>query len=100
MEEEEEYLRAIYGYHLQMIFARGPVRAIPWGFSGAVVRASAFTSEFVGLILATDSCEKSLSTLCRKSWVFFKRSGFLPQGKLKGWVIRINTVKKVISLLL
>jgi hypothetical protein len=25
-----------------------------------------FTSEVVGSILATDSCEKSLSTLCRK----------------------------------
>jgi hypothetical protein len=62
----------------------------------AVVRASAFTSEFVGSILATDSCGKSQSTLCRKSWVF---SGFLPQGKLTGWV-RINTVKNVISQLL
>ena len=28
-------------------------------FGGAVVRASAFTSEFVGSILATDSFEKS-----------------------------------------
>ena len=27
-----------------------------------------FTSEIVGSILATDSCEKSLPTLCRKSW--------------------------------
>jgi hypothetical protein len=35
--------------------------------------------------------EKSLSTLCRKSWVFSGCSGFLPQGKLTGWV-RINTV--------
>ena len=26
-----------------------------------------FTSEIVGLILATDSCEKSQSTLCQKS---------------------------------
>ena len=58
-----------------------------------------FTSEFVGSILATDSCEKSQSTLCRKSWVFSGCSGFLPQGKLTGWV-RINTVKKVISQLL
>ena len=58
-----------------------------------------FTSEIVGSILATDSCEKSQSTLCRKSWVFSGRSGFLPQGKLTGWV-RINTVKKVISQLL
>jgi hypothetical protein len=55
-----------------------------------------FTSEFVGWILATDSCEKSQSTLCRKSWVFSGCSSFLPQGKLTGWV-RINTVKKVIS---
>ena len=46
-----------------------------------------FTSEFVGSILATDSCEKSQSTLCRKSWVFSGRSGFLPQGKLTGWVL-------------
>ena len=30
---------------------------------------------------------KSSSKLCRKSWVF---SGFLPQGKLTGWV-RINS---------
>jgi hypothetical protein len=45
-----------------------------------------FTSEIVGSILAidscVDSCEKCLSTLCRKSWVFSGRSGFLPQGKL------------------
>jgi hypothetical protein len=54
------------------------------------------TSEFVGLILATDSCEKSQSTLCRKSWYF---SGFLPKGKLTGWV-RINIVGKVTSQLL
>jgi hypothetical protein len=58
-----------------------------------------FTSEVVGWILATDSCEKSQSTLFRKSWVFSGCSGFLPQGKLTGWV-RINTVKKVISQLL
>ena len=58
-----------------------------------------FTSEIVGSILATDSCEKSQSTLCRKSWVFSGCSGFLPQGKLTGWV-RINTVKKVQSQLL
>ena len=49
--------------------------------------------------LAAGSCEKSQSTLCRKSWVFSRRYGFLPQGKLTGWV-RINTVKKVISQLL
>jgi hypothetical protein len=59
----------------------------------------AFISEFVGSILATDSCEKSQSTLWRKSLVFSGCSGFLPQGKLTGWV-RINTVKKVISQLL
>ena len=46
-----------------------------------------FTSEIVGSILATDSCEKSKSTLCRKSWVFSGCSGFLPQGKsVTGWV--------------
>ena len=43
--------------------------------------------ESVGSILATDSCEKSLSTPCRKLWVFPGCSGFLPQGKL-------NTVRK------
>jgi hypothetical protein len=47
--------------------------------------------------LATDSCEKSLSMLCRKSWVFPGRSGFLPQERLTGWV-RINIVKKVITI--
>jgi hypothetical protein len=58
-----------------------------------------FTSENVGSSLTMDSCEKSQSTLCRKSWVFSGCSGFLPQRKLTGWV-RINTVKKVISQLL
>jgi hypothetical protein len=53
-----------------------------------------FTSKIEGSILATDSCEKSQSTLCRKSWVFSGRSGFLLQGKLTG-LVRINTVKKV-----
>ena len=33
---------------------------------------------------------KSSSTLCRKSGVFFGFSGFLPQGKLTGWV-RVNS---------
>ena len=33
---------------------------------------------------------------CRKSWVFSVRSGFLLQGKLTG-LVRINTVKKVIT---
>jgi hypothetical protein len=57
--------------------------------SPSVVQSSGqgpFTSEIVGSILATDSCEKSQSTLCRKSWVFSGCSGFLPQGKLTGWV--------------
>ena len=53
-----------------------------------------FTSEFVGSILATDSCKRSQSTLCRKSWGFSGCSGFFSQGKLIGWV-RINTVKEV-----
>jgi hypothetical protein len=47
----------------------------------------------------THACEKSLSTLCRKSLVFSGRSGFLPQGKLSWWV-RINIVREVISQLL
>jgi hypothetical protein len=58
-----------------------------------------FNSKFVGSILATDSCEMSQSTLCRKSWVFSGSYGFLPQGKLTGWV-RINIVRKVMSQLL
>jgi hypothetical protein len=58
-----------------------------------------FTSEIESWILATDSCEKSRSTFCRKSWVYSGCSGFLPQGKLTGWV-RINTVRKVVSRLL
>ena len=42
-----------------------------------------FISEFVGSILAMDSCEKSQSTLCRKSWVSFLRVlRFLPTGKV------------------
>ena len=35
-------------------------------------------------------CEKSKSTLCRKSWVFSGCFGFLPQGKLTGWVRTIG----------
>jgi hypothetical protein len=58
-----------------------------------------FTSENVSSIPAMDSCEKSRSTLCRKSCVVSGRSGFLPQGKLSGW-FRINIVRKVISQLL
>ena len=30
-----------------------------WGFVGAVAEQAPFTSEFVGSILTTDSCEKS-----------------------------------------
>ena len=59
-----------------------------------------FTSEIVGSFLATDSCEKCLSTLCRKSWVLSECSGFLPQCKLAEWWVRMNTVRKVISQLL
>jgi hypothetical protein len=36
-----------------------------------------FTSEIVGSILATDSCETSQSTLLQKLWVFSGRSDFL-----------------------
>ena len=46
-----------------------------------------------------DSCEKSLSKRYGENRGFSPESGFLPQGKLAGWV-RINTVKKVISQLL
>ena len=49
----------------------------------------------MGSILALDSCEKNCSAESRGS-VFSGCSGFLPQGKLTGWV-RINTVRKVIS---
>jgi hypothetical protein len=35
--------------------------------------------------IVSDNC-LFLSTLCRKSWVFPGYSGFLPQGKLTGWV--------------
>jgi hypothetical protein len=79
---------------------------VKWGRYGTSVAQSTeqapFTSEIVGSILATDSREKSQSTLFRKSWVLSGRSGFLRQGKLVGWV-RIkdmNTVMKVISQLL
>jgi hypothetical protein len=50
----------------------------------------------VGSIFVMESCEKSQSTLCRKSWVFTRCSVFLPQGKL-AWRVRINSVRKVIS---
>jgi hypothetical protein len=35
--------------------------------------------------------------LCRNRGFFSGRSGFLPQGKLIGWV-SINTVKEVITI--
>ena len=37
------------------------------------------------------SCEKNQSTLCRKLWVFFRCSGFLPQAKLTEGVLGKNT---------
>ncbi len=45
-------------------------------------------SEDVGAILAVYGFirTKSLSMLCRKSWVFSGHFGFLSQGKLTGWV--------------
>ena len=76
-------------------------------FGGAVVRASVAQSSelrwrsrqskrlsplslefdpWVWGFHSSHSCEKSKSTLCRKSWVFSGHSGFLPQGKLTGWV--------------
>jgi hypothetical protein len=64
-----------------------------WGSSLAQSSGKApFTSEFVDSIIAIDENEMSRSTLYRKSWVFSGCYGFLPQGKLAGWV-RINTVK-------
>ena len=54
-------------------------------FGASVAQSSEqapFTSEIVGSILAKDSCEKSQSTLCRKSWVFSEGSSFLQLGKL------------------
>ena len=55
-------------------------------------QAPPFTSEFVGSILAKDSCEMNQSTPCRNSWVFSGcSSNFFLQGKLTGW-IRINTL--------
>ena len=53
-----------------------------------------FTSKFVDSILSTDSCEKSLSTLCRKSWVFSESRGFPPTGKVDRVGYRINIVRK------
>ena len=53
-----------------------------------VIPQAPFTSESwdVGSIPYQDSsifsCEKSMSTLCRKSCVFSGHSGFLPQGRL------------------
>jgi hypothetical protein len=74
--------------------------ALASSWQGASVAQSSeqapFTSEPVGSILATDSCEKNQSTLCRKSWVFPGYSGFLPQGKLTGRVT--TTVKKAITI--
>jgi hypothetical protein len=52
------------------------------GAGGTIV-----TSEIVGSILTTDSCEKSQSTLYEKSWVFSGYSGFLHTGNVDrvGW---------------
>ncbi len=54
---------------------------------GQSLEQTLFTSKIVGSILATNSCEKSQSTLWRNSWVFSGHSGFLPQGKLTGRVV-------------
>jgi hypothetical protein len=54
-----------------------------------------FTSEIVGSVLATDSCEESVNAL-PKVVGFLRVLWFPPTGKLTGWV-RINTVKKVMS---
>ena len=87
-----------YGIHIiSLCFSNEVLMNLMGGGGGASVSQSSeqasFTSEIVGWILATDSCEKCQSTLCPKSWVFSGCSGFLHQGKLIGWV-RINTVRK------
>ena len=52
-------------------------------FGGAVVRASAFTSEFVGSILTTDSFEKSQPVNALPKVVGFLRVlWFPPTGKV------------------
>jgi hypothetical protein len=49
--------------------------------------AGSSLNEFLNVIRTQSSCEMSKkSTLCRKSWVSSWFSGFLPQGKLIGWV--------------
>jgi hypothetical protein len=58
-----------------------------------------FTSEIVSSILATDSSEKSLSTLFRNSWVFSGRSGFVgkdnhSQESKITIVVKINSLGK------
>jgi hypothetical protein len=50
------------------------------------VARSSLSENFLNATRTQSSCEKSESTLCRKSWVFSGYSGFLPQGKLTGWV--------------
>ena len=75
----------------------GIIGGVISGGINTLLRVSMNGGERVGASaspLATDSCEKSQSTLCQKSWIFSKRSGFLPQGKLSGWV-RMNIVRKV-----
>jgi hypothetical protein len=91
----ESSTEVIYFFSLKRL----GTRLFLWASVAQSLEEAPFTSEFVGSILATDSCEKSLSTLCRRSWIFSGSYGFLPQGKLTGWV-RINTVRKVISQLL
>ena len=60
-----------------------------WGFGGSVVEATSshhWGHGFDPCIEPLIARGKSLSTLYRKSWVFSGFSGFLPQGKLTGWV--------------
>jgi hypothetical protein len=48
---------------------------------------SSLSENFLNATRTRSSCEKSKkSSLCRKSWVSSGYSGFLPQGKLTGWV--------------
>ena len=58
-----------------------------------------FTSEFVGWILATDSCEESVNALS-KVLDLLRLLRFVPTGKVNMAGVRKNTVKKTISQLL
>jgi hypothetical protein len=55
------------------------------------VAGSSLSENFSMRLEPSPNVKKSKkSTLCRKSWVFSGYSGFLPQGKLTGWVRHIG----------